>query len=118
WRIRGERVTIPEPSPRRAPGEAPSRGALLLRRRREDWGGAPRDDGEDPVFAAQRVALATASAILETQYPATAAHSDDVVSLSEAIAERLGVDGRDRVSLLATAALHDIGKVTIPREVI
>jgi hypothetical protein len=116
--MRAERVTISEPSPRRAPGRTPSPGGVLLRRRSEDWGGVPRDDSEDPVFAAQRVALATASAILETQYATTAAHSDDVVSLSEAIAERLGVQGKERASLLAAAALHDIGKVTIPREVV
>ncbi len=91
---------------------------MLFRRRREDWGGRPRADTDDPLFAERRNALTAASATLEADYALTAAHSDDVVSLSEAIAERLGVNGGERAAVLAAAALHDIGKVTIPQELI
>src|SRR3954465_11451351 len=93
----------PKPSPRRAPGKAPREGELLLRRRSEDWGGDQRDSNENPLFAAQRTALTAATATLEASYPATAAHSEDVVALCETIGERLGVNGPDRARLLAAA---------------
>src|SRR4051794_13575223 len=76
-------VALPQPSPGRD-SEAPSAyGRVVFRRRRQDWGGTPRS----------RIDLAAATATLEADYSLTAAHSDDVVSLSEAIAERLGVNG-------------------------
>src|SRR4051812_3024823 len=103
----GRSVSMPEPSPRRAPGEPSGQGFVVLRRRRADWGGEPRPE-----------TLSAATATLEADYALTAAHSDDVVSLSEAIADELGVTGRERAAVLAAAALHDIGKVAVPQEIV
>jgi HD-GYP domain-containing protein (c-di-GMP phosphodiesterase class II) len=45
-------------------------------------------------------------------------HSQDVVSLVLAVADRLGVDARTRRDAELTALLHDVGKVRIPKEII
>jgi HD-GYP domain-containing protein (c-di-GMP phosphodiesterase class II) len=48
----------------------------------------------------------------------TGLHSQDVVSLVLAVADELGLDGRDRREAEFTALLHDVGKVRIPKEII
>ena len=59
-----------------------------------------------------------AVAVLEAYDDDTAEHSDDVVTVSEAIADRLNVTGDERRHLHAVAQLHDIGKVTVPPEIL
>jgi hypothetical protein len=56
--------------------------------------------------------------MLEETDPATARHSDDVELLVRELCDRLGVEGEDRETLLLAARLHDIGKVSIPLEVL
>jgi HD-GYP domain-containing protein (c-di-GMP phosphodiesterase class II) len=48
----------------------------------------------------------------------TGLHSQDVVSLVLAVADRLGLEGRERREAEFTALLHDVGKVKIPNEII
>jgi HD-GYP domain-containing protein (c-di-GMP phosphodiesterase class II) len=48
----------------------------------------------------------------------TGLHSQDVVSLVLAVADELGLDGRERREAEFTALLHDVGKVKIPKEII
>jgi len=48
----------------------------------------------------------------------TGAHSRDVVALSVAVADQLGLDARTRHLTELTALLHDVGKIRIPNEII
>lgn len=80
----------------------------------QDW--AP--DREDSVVAARRAALAMATAALDARDPDTAEHSDEVVMLCDALADRLGIDGRAKEHLLTAARLHDVGKVAVPHEIL
>src|SRR3954454_12246284 len=80
----------------------------------QDWAA----DREDSVVAARRAALAMATAALDARDPDTAEHSDEVVMLCDALAARLGIEGRDREHLLTAARLHDVGKVAGPHEIL
>ncbi len=68
--------------------------------------------------SACRGALDMATATLTAYDGATASHSDDVVTLCLALAEELGIEGRDRAYLLSAAQLHDIGKVAVPSDIL
>lgn len=97
------------------PEAAPEDG-VIKRRRRSDWNGRPRDDGTgSPSYTA---GVEVAAAALAAHDSDTGRHSDDVVEVSEAIAERLALTGPDREHLSAAAQLHDLGKVAIPPEVL
>jgi HD-GYP domain-containing protein (c-di-GMP phosphodiesterase class II) len=48
----------------------------------------------------------------------TAAHSEEVLELARATGERLGLDLLDMIELELAAALHDVGKMRVPREVL
>src|SRR3954454_7443041 len=80
----------------------------------QDWAA----DQEDSVVAARRAALAMATAALDARDPDTAEHSDEVVMLCDALADRLGISGMEREHLLPAARLHDVGKVAVPNEVL
>lgn len=56
--------------------------------------------------------------VVEADDAYTGFHSQDVVSLVLAVADRLGVDSRTRRDAELTALLHDVGKVRIPKEII
>jgi len=68
--------------------------------------------------SAYRGALDMATATLAAYDRGTASHSDDVVTLCLALVEELGIGGRRRAYLLAAAELHDIGKVSVPPDVL
>src|SRR3954453_14988311 len=68
--------------------------------------------------AARRAALAMAAAAADARHPDTAEHSDDVLLLCEAIADRLGISGAEREHLRAGARLHDVGKAGIPQDIL
>ncbi len=76
------------------------------------------EPGESAAAAARQAAMTIATAALTARDADTADHSEDVVVLCEALADRLGVDGEEREHLLAAARLHDVGKVAIPHEVL
>jgi diguanylate cyclase (GGDEF)-like protein/putative nucleotidyltransferase with HDIG domain len=63
---------------------------------------------------ARRAAMALAMATLEERDTGTADHSDDVLTLCEAIGRRLRFDEHSLQQLRAGAQLHDVGKVAIP----
>ncbi len=73
-------------------------------------------DGSDG--AARRAATEIARAALEASSAETAEHSDDVVTISEALCDRLGVYGPERDDIVIAARLHDIGKVAVPRDIL
>jgi len=56
--------------------------------------------------------------VVEADDNYTGVHCRDVVRLSVAVAERLGLDARGRRDTEFVALLHDVGKVRIPKELI
>jgi hypothetical protein len=67
---------------------------------------------------ARRVALEVGAAMLANTSAGTAEHSNDVVLITEAIGQRMGVASADTADLLAAARLHDIGKTCVPTEIL
>ncbi len=98
-------------------GQFPLPDDVVQLRRVSDWSDEPRPDDE-AAEAAYRAALAMATATLAEHDGGTASHSDDVVTLTIALAEEMGVHDRDRAYLLAAAELHDIGKVGVPPQIL
>jgi putative nucleotidyltransferase with HDIG domain len=56
--------------------------------------------------------------VVEADDAYTGSHSRDVVDLSLAVADELGLDAGDRRAAEFVALLHDVGKVRIPKEII
>jgi HD-GYP domain-containing protein (c-di-GMP phosphodiesterase class II) len=56
--------------------------------------------------------------VVEADDAYTGSHSRDVVSLSVAVADELGLDARGRRDTEFVALLHDVGKIRIPNEII
>jgi HD-GYP domain-containing protein (c-di-GMP phosphodiesterase class II) len=56
--------------------------------------------------------------VVEADDAYTGSHSRDVVSLSIAVADELGLDARGRRDTEFVALLHDVGKIRIPNEII
>src|SRR5687768_13351520 len=56
--------------------------------------------------------------LLEEDDEYTGRHTEDVVGLSVAVAERMGLDEDTRRSAELGALLHDIGKIAVPDEII
>jgi diguanylate cyclase (GGDEF)-like protein/PAS domain S-box-containing protein len=56
--------------------------------------------------------------ILSERSPALGTHLDEVATLCEAVAARLGVPEQERAPLLQAASLHDVGKVAVPDEIL
>ena len=97
--------------------QEPQEAVVVHRRRRSDWRpGESRRPVHTPMVEDPVVNQAVAK--LHAHDRRTGEHSDDVVALSEAIAERMGLEGVERTRVLAAAQLHDIGKVRVPNEVI
>ena len=88
--------------------------AQAARRRRAARG----DHVEARGLAARRAALRVAASALKARDGETSAHSEDVVLLCRAIADRLGIRGREREDLIAAAKLHDLGKLAVPMEIL
>jgi HD-GYP domain-containing protein (c-di-GMP phosphodiesterase class II) len=58
------------------------------------------------------------SDVLEFEDEYTARHSRSVVDLVDAVADELGVDRESRQELEFAAILHDVGKISIPKELL
>jgi len=56
--------------------------------------------------------------VVEADDAYTGSHSRDVVSLSIAVADELGLDARGRRDTEFVALLHDVGKIRIPNDII
>ncbi len=67
---------------------------------------------------ARRAATALATEALRTRDSCTADHSDDVLTLSDAVGRRLGLDELLLRQLASGAQLHDIGKVAMPLSIL
>jgi len=91
---------------------------VVLRRREADWTDQERSSYEDTGFAVQRAAVDVAAAALAAHESLTAGHSDDVVTVCGALADRLELSDPQRARLLAAARLHDLGKVAVPQGVL
>ncbi len=93
-----------------------NRVVLTTELARSGQNGHSHDGGGDST--ACRAALAMAVASLEARDQATAAHSDDVVTLCESIGTRLGLSDEQLDRLAAAAQLHDVGKLAMPTEIL
>ncbi len=62
--------------------------------------------------------LGALAAAITTRDAYTGDHSEGVAQLTEAIADRLGIVGQDRVHLRYGATLHDIGKIGVPDRIL
>jgi len=58
------------------------------------------------------------SRVTETRDPYTAGHQTRVAELAFAIAEEMGLEADTRETLLTCGLLHDIGKVSVPAEIL
>jgi HD-GYP domain-containing protein (c-di-GMP phosphodiesterase class II) len=56
--------------------------------------------------------------VVEADHHYTGAHSRDVVELSLAVADELGLDPSQRRNVEFAALLHDVGKIHVPKEII
>ncbi|HEY2436360.1 MAG TPA: HD-GYP domain-containing protein [Solirubrobacteraceae bacterium] len=56
--------------------------------------------------------------VVEADHHYTGAHSRDVVEMSLAVADRLGLDPSQRRNVEFAALLHDVGKIHVPKEII
>ena len=56
--------------------------------------------------------------VVEADDEYTGAHSRDVLQLVLALCDELGVDARSRLDAEFTALLHDVGKISIPAEIL
>src|SRR4051812_7863844 len=81
-------------------------------------GEAVGSNGAIQTPPARDVAIDVCRAILAEAGAGTAEHSDDVVLITEAIGERMGLSGAEAEDLLVAARLHDIGKVWVPNGIL
>jgi len=56
--------------------------------------------------------------VVEADDAYTGSHSRGVVELSLAVADRIGLDARQRRNVEFAALLHDVGKIAVPKEII
>jgi putative nucleotidyltransferase with HDIG domain len=56
--------------------------------------------------------------VVEADDAYTGSHSREVVDLAMAVADKLGLDAKERREVEFVALLHDVGKVRIPKEII
>jgi PAS domain S-box-containing protein/putative nucleotidyltransferase with HDIG domain len=70
------------------------------------------------LYKAMNGAVETISMISELRDPYTAGHQNQVAKLSAAIAEEMGLPEKKVAALRMAGTLHDIGKVSIPSEIL
>jgi putative nucleotidyltransferase with HDIG domain len=85
---------------------------ILSRDRRERYAAALE------LQRAYRGTVMLLSDVIEFEDEYTADHSRSVVDLVHGVADELGIDRADRQELEFAALLHDIGKITIPKEIL
>jgi HD-GYP domain-containing protein (c-di-GMP phosphodiesterase class II) len=77
-----------------------------------------RIDSELELRDAYRGTVFLLGEVVEADDAYTGAHSRDVLDLSLAVADELGLGARERRDVEFAALLHDVGKVRIPNEII
>ena len=70
------------------------------------------------LHRAYRGTVMLLSDVIESDDTYTAQHSRSVVDLVNHVADELGIAERDRQELEFAAMLHDVGKISIPKEII
>ncbi len=73
---------------------------------------------KDEVLTAYDRTIEAWSAALETQDKEASGHTQRVTDLALALAKEMGFDGEDLLNIRRGALLHDIGKLSIPDEII
>jgi len=79
---------------------------------------AAGENGDGTRDDVRAIAGAAGASMLAAASTYTAQHSDDVVLIADAICDEMSIGSPARADLLAAARLHDIGKTSIPLEVI
>jgi HD-GYP domain-containing protein (c-di-GMP phosphodiesterase class II) len=85
------------------------------------WFAAERRAGLDSALELSHAYRGTAlllGDVIEADDAYTASHSRDVVSLTLAVADSMGLPERERRFAEFTALLHDVGKIRIPDEIL
>src|SRR3954451_3130964 len=118
-------VTMPAQRDRIGVSDGDAAAALARRLRDEvsadvNGTGSARRNGHDAIEVPSKreVAIDVCRAILAEAGAGTAEHSDDVVLITEAIGERMGLTGPAAEDLLVAARLHDIGKAWVPKRIL
>jgi putative nucleotidyltransferase with HDIG domain len=70
------------------------------------------------LSSAYRGTAALLSDVIEAEHEYTGIHSREVVDLSVAVADALGLRGAQRVNVEFGALLHDVGKIRIAQEIL
>ncbi|HPF20490.1 MAG TPA: PAS domain S-box protein [Syntrophomonas sp.] len=65
-----------------------------------------------------RQAANALGAVIEKRDPYTAGHQSNVAAMAVAIAREMGLSDEQLAGLYAAASLHDIGKITVPIEIL
>jgi PAS domain S-box-containing protein/putative nucleotidyltransferase with HDIG domain len=68
--------------------------------------------------AASRASLAALAATIEIRDPYTAGHQERVMRLAEAVAREMGLAEERVEAVRVAAAIHDLGKIAIPAEIL
>jgi PAS domain S-box-containing protein/putative nucleotidyltransferase with HDIG domain len=63
-------------------------------------------------------AVLAMGSVVERRDPYTAGHERRVAELAVTIAERMGVEGQELESLRLAALIHDVGKISVPAEIL
>jgi PAS domain S-box-containing protein len=63
-------------------------------------------------------AVLAMGSVVERRDPYTAGHERRVAELTVAIGERVGVEGQELESLRLAALIHDVGKISVPAEIL
>jgi putative nucleotidyltransferase with HDIG domain len=72
----------------------------------------------DELYRMFMSVIRTLAAVLDARDPYTAGHSERVAKYSVWIAERMGMDEREREELYKAALLHDIGKIGVADQIL
>ncbi|HEV3449697.1 MAG TPA: HD-GYP domain-containing protein [Acidimicrobiia bacterium] len=104
------------------PDRAPSRFALALRagnrRRLQAWAQREAASGQRPDAERQAETALTLIAALGAHDRRTRGHSERVQALTDLVAEEVHLSPGDTDRLRWAALLHDIGKLTVPADVL
>ena len=104
------------------PDKAPSRFSVAMRtmsvRRLQAWANEVTDDGS-PVDVKQRSSeVLSLAAALNVHDRRTRGHSERVSALTALLCEEMGIDVYTTSKLMWGALLHDIGKLSVPKEIL
>jgi putative nucleotidyltransferase with HDIG domain len=77
-----------------------------------------RLEQEEELNVAYRRTMLLLGDVIEADDAYTGSHSRGVVELSLAVADRLGLDSRQRRNTEFAALLHDVGKIAVPKEIV